>query len=395
MPNKAAIYDPYLDTLGGGERYILTVAEILLKNGYQVDIFWSGNHKLIEQAQQRFSLDLSKLNIIPDVFGIKPQHIDLFEEKQNLFKLINRSLNPKKANRRIFSLLEKYKITRKYDLMFYLSDGSVPFLFSKKNILHVQVPFVPTHNIQKTISDFIKFRLIKRVICNSKFTAKFQNQAFKDKVTVLYPPVDIEKFYNNPHKQNTILSVGRFDNILNAKKQDVLIDAFKMLVESENIKDWRLVLAGGSLSEPSKNSYLQCLKEKAEGLPVDFIINPNFNELKDIYSTASIYWHAAGFDVDENKYPQNTEHFGITIVEAISSGLVPVVVNKGGIPEIVKNGVSGYLWNSIDELVSYTNKLINNQDLIKSMSQESQSLCQKFSKEQFEEQFMSIITNKT
>jgi len=39
---RAAIYDPYLDTLGGGERYCLTVAEILLKNGWQVDLFWSG-----------------------------------------------------------------------------------------------------------------------------------------------------------------------------------------------------------------------------------------------------------------------------------------------------------------------------------------------------------------
>ena len=55
---KAAIYDPYLDTLGGGERYCLTVAEILLKNGYKVDIFWSGDKTLIEKAEKRFSLDL-------------------------------------------------------------------------------------------------------------------------------------------------------------------------------------------------------------------------------------------------------------------------------------------------------------------------------------------------
>ena len=33
MEKRAAIYDPYLDTLGGGERYCLTVAEILLIAG--------------------------------------------------------------------------------------------------------------------------------------------------------------------------------------------------------------------------------------------------------------------------------------------------------------------------------------------------------------------------
>ena len=73
---KAAIYDPYLDTLGGGERYCLTVAEILLKNGYKVDIFWSGDKTLIEKAEKRFSLDLKDLNIVPDIFGIKPQNLN-------------------------------------------------------------------------------------------------------------------------------------------------------------------------------------------------------------------------------------------------------------------------------------------------------------------------------
>jgi hypothetical protein len=39
---RAAIYNPYLDTLGGGERYTLAVATTLFKNGYQVDIEWKG-----------------------------------------------------------------------------------------------------------------------------------------------------------------------------------------------------------------------------------------------------------------------------------------------------------------------------------------------------------------
>ena len=37
---KAGIYDPYLDTLGGGERYVLAVANCWLKRGWNVNIFW-------------------------------------------------------------------------------------------------------------------------------------------------------------------------------------------------------------------------------------------------------------------------------------------------------------------------------------------------------------------
>lgn len=68
MPLKVGIYDPYLDTLGGGERYMLTIAEILLKHNYQVDIFWSKDKDLIDKAQDRFALNLENLNLVPDIF---------------------------------------------------------------------------------------------------------------------------------------------------------------------------------------------------------------------------------------------------------------------------------------------------------------------------------------
>jgi glycosyltransferase involved in cell wall biosynthesis len=393
MGRQAAIYDPYLDTLGGGERYCLTVAEILLNHGYSVDLFWSGNPKLVEKAEQRFSLNLKKLNIVPDIFGIKPQKIDLIEEKHNLVKFISHSLDKGNLSTRLNGFVTKFKTTRNYDLIFYLSDGSTPFLFSKKNILHIQVPFYHQSNIRSIISDLIKLKLISKVICNSKFTARFQKETFKNKVSVLYPPVDLDKFNNKAPKKKIILSVGRFDNILNAKKQDILIDAFKNLVEKENITGWKLVFAGGSLLEPENNSYLKCLKEKSKNLPIEFEVNPNFNELQKIYSEASIYWHAAGFEVDENRQPENTEHFGITIVEAMISGLVPVVIAKGGIPEIIENGVNGYLWNSIEELILKTKRLIENPDLINEMSGYAISTCDQFSKENFEKQLIQIIEN--
>ena len=37
---KAAIYNPYLDTLGGGERYTLSFAKVLADEGWVVDVEW-------------------------------------------------------------------------------------------------------------------------------------------------------------------------------------------------------------------------------------------------------------------------------------------------------------------------------------------------------------------
>jgi glycosyltransferase involved in cell wall biosynthesis len=392
MGKRAAIYDPYLDTLGGGERYCLTVAEILLKNGYQVDLFWSGDDSLVEKAEKRFSLDLKGLRIVPDIFEIKPQKLEMLEDNDDLFKFINRSINPQKIHFKFKKIVAKIKNNHKYDLIFYLSDGSLPLLFGKKNYLHIQVPFSSSTNNQfKKLLNKAKLQLFSNVICNSQFTAKFQESALKNKVLILYPPVDVDKFYSNEKKENIILSVGRFDNILNAKKQDVLIDAFKTLIESGKAHGWKLVLAGGSILDPKNNSYFKYLQDKAKDLPVDFVVNPPFDVLKDIYSKSKIYWHATGFEVDEDKHPENTEHFGMTIVEAMAAGLVPVVIDKGGIPEIIDNGVNGFLWRSLNQLISKTQKLIDNPEMLKLMSQQSLINCQQFSKENFEKKLLTII----
>jgi hypothetical protein len=76
MIKRAGIYDPYLDTLGGGDRYCLTVAEILSKNGYNVDVFWNGDPDLIKKASIRFSLDLDKISIAPDIFGLTSSKLE-------------------------------------------------------------------------------------------------------------------------------------------------------------------------------------------------------------------------------------------------------------------------------------------------------------------------------
>ncbi|MBU1089114.1 glycosyltransferase family 4 protein [Patescibacteria group bacterium] len=391
MPLKVGIYDPYLDTLGGGERYMLTIAEILLKHNYQVDIFWSKDKDLIDKAQDRFALNLENLNLVPDIFSQPQQNIDLIQDHSQLKKINSTQKETRTNLGKVKHLLNKLKITRNYNLFFYLSDGSIPILFAKKNILHCQVPFTNKFSFQTKIANKLKLFLNKNIICNSIFTQDQFKKTFHHKSSLLYPPIDTDKFSASGKKENIILSVGRFDNILNKKRQDILIKAFKKLSQNQNNKDWKLILVGGSIKKPELNNYLKHLKYEAKNFPIEFLIGPNFDTLKKIYSQSKIYWHAAGFGVDENINPQNTEHFGMAVVEAMASGTIPIVVKKGGLPEIINERENGFLWSDIDELVSKTQLLIGSPQLMEQLSVQTQQDSAKFSKQNFEKKLLEII----
>lgn len=357
----AAIYDPYLATLGGGERYCLTVAEILKKRGFKVDLFWSGSSSVVNLAQDRFSLDLSDLRLQADIFC---QH--------GLASFINR-----------------YFITRKYDLFFYLSDGSLPCLFSRRNLIHFQVPFnykfTPLHRL---LTSFKK-RLYFSVICNSSFTQKFIQKSYGLNTTVLYPPVDT-KLYRAAHRQlrkNHILSVARFDNILNTKKQEILIKAFRRL--SRIHPGWRLVLAGATVNP--NNSFLKKLFRLIDRYPVDVIVNPSFHRLRQLYQSAKIFWHAAGYRVDFQAHPESAEHFGMAVVEAMAAGLVPLVINQGGVTEIVRDQINGFFWQNINQLVNITDHLIKSPTLLRQISRQAAIRSKEFSKEKFTYNFLKLI----
>jgi glycosyltransferase involved in cell wall biosynthesis len=138
---------------------------------------------------------------------------------------------------------------------------------------------------------------------------------------------------------------------------------FKELLGS-GLKGWTLHLAGTVRAE----TYLEEAKRQAAGLPVEFHIDASRKELEEIYGRSSIYWHATGAGADPELEPESMEHFGISTGEAMSAGCVPVVINRGGQPEITGSGGAGILWDSFDECIRETLKLAQDQSRLKEMS---------------------------
>jgi glycosyltransferase involved in cell wall biosynthesis len=349
---KIAIYSPYLDTAGGGEKYVLTIAEYLSKN-HQVD-FLLGTHLYnlnvngtVDRIQKLHNLDLSKVNFTKAPIGVGSSGV------------------------------KRLKFLKKYDYLFYLGDGSIFYSSAKNNILHIQSPIKNSGGIKNKI----KLSTWKFIIYNSEFTKNLVEKSWGRPGKVVYPPVAIQDI-KPLKKKKQIISVGRFYGYLRDKKHEFLINSFKKLDET----DWSLHLIGGA--GEGDEPYVEELKKSAKGSNI--FIHPNlpFEDLKKMYGESSIYWHAMGYGEDD---PTKMEHFGITTVEAMAGGVVPVAIGKGGQVEIVENEKSGYLWNSEDELIELTRDLINNKTKLNKLSKEAIKRSKLFSKEKFCENIGEIV----
>jgi len=96
------------------------------------------------------------------------------------------------------------------------------------------------------------------------------------------------------------------------------------------------------------------LKKISEGYDIEFHVNMPHKEVLSFLEESKIYWHARGYgETDPNEY----ENFGITTVEAMAAGCIPLVINLGAQPEIVQHKRTGYVWNNVEELVHYTQTL--------------------------------------
>lgn len=345
---KAAIYNPYLDTLGGGERYTITLAKILAEEGYDVDIEWK-NKTILSKLSKRFGLKL-------------PKNIDIVDS-------INRGEN--------------------YDMCFWVSDGSIPTLRSKKNFLHFQIPFQNVNG--RSLLNRMKLFRISKIICNSGFTKKVIDKEYGVDSRVLYPPVETN-FFKPKRKVNQICYVGRFSNLTQNKGHEILIGQFKKLIKNNEFFGWKLILAGGT--EVGADLYLKKLKKLIGAFNIEIIESPSVETIKNIYGQSKIFWSGAGYGADEIKNPDKVEHFGITLVEAMSAGCVPIVYNAGGHKEIIKDNVNGHMWLNGKELIEKTKMLVTKKGELTSLSKTAIQSSKRFNYEVFKNTIQVYLNSK-
>ena len=321
-----------------------------LKDKYQITfVVPRGNTKdnIIEKYKERFQIEFNsntKFKYFDTAFQIKDHKIKNYI---SIFRLI---------------IYSKFF----YVTIYLTNDIPLPML-SHINIYMVQFPIKANTLIKKLLLYLQRIKRKRIYIANSDFTAGYIKDLYDIEPIIITPPIyfkenkiDIKELLKN--KKNIILSVGRFTKEGHNKKQITLIKTFKKMNDLyPYTKKWKLVLIGAVKKEDT--SYLNTLKKLAESYNIDIKQNMPIEEIIKFYKISKIYWHATGYGIDEKKYPEKMEHFGMTTIESMYFACIPIVINKGGQKEIINNNINGFMWDTEKELINKTLRIIKNYDI--------------------------------
>jgi glycosyltransferase involved in cell wall biosynthesis len=210
--------------------------------------------------------------------------------------------------------------------------------------------------------------------------------------SLINPPVDVDgiKSYGLVPRENLILNVGRFFEGHHNKKHLEMISAFRGMVQN-GLSGWELVLVGGVSIDPSHRAYLERVREAARGLPVRIALDISYEELRSFYARSSVYWHATGYGENERRDPAAMEHFGISTVEAMAGGCVPVVIRRAGQRETVIHGETGLHWRTLEELQARTWEVVLNPEFRTRLSEGARARSEQYSEATFEHRLLTLV----
>jgi glycosyltransferase involved in cell wall biosynthesis len=157
---------------------------------------------------------------------------------------------------------------------------------------------------------------VDHYIANSEYMARRIEKLYRRPSTVIYPPVDVNKFELYPDKEDYYIAVSR---LVPFKRIDLVVDAFRRM------PDRRLIILGDG---PDMKRL-----RRAAGSNITFLGFSNPNTVREYVKQARAFL-----------FPSE-EPFGIAAVEAQACGTPVIAYNRGASCEIVADGETGIFFD--------------------------------------------------
>jgi len=353
---KIAIIQPVITRAGGNEAVLVSLLKALKRTDHLVNVY-SLDNTMKQKTSFHIENTISLFPFKTPLFGLYQQLFQIYlankiKNEDLVISLSGTFLSfPKKTSSVIFYIQNKvddlFNWNQKYEKGFW------KFYYLPFKLLSNQT------RKRFTKSDKIKFLAVSNYIKNTfeEFTKK--------SCEVLYPPVDLNEFKNNNDKKG-IITICRYSPEKNIEFIIRVLEKIK--VEPKIIF--------GSL-EPKKTDYFNKLKDLAENQNIDLMVNKPRSELKKYLENSKIYFHAGH------------ETFGISVVEAISAGCIPIVPDSSANKETVSFPELRYDYLDESQARQRVSDAIEGKfDSLKNDLLES---VQKFDEKAFQNKFLKII----
>lgn len=364
---------------GGQTLYVLQLAKALGKKGIRVDIVTRKFDEYPEEEEVWENVKIIRIPCGPSTFV----------NKEKLYELMHEMME------NLMVYIEKKR--KRYDIIHshYWSAGYAGILLSKMlDIPHVHTPHssgklkklemsVEGLAPQKLKSAYryhvriaIEQKIINKadaivVLCETSRIQLLQHYiADFEKLHVIYPGIDTEHF--NPIKTkddkkihlepHAILTMSR---MVPAKGLDRVVEALTLLKGKESFHYYM----GGGSEEDGKSEEEKITREQLVQL-----IKKNDLEKKvtmlgfvDHDKTLPLYYRNADIFILGSRF----EPFGLTTLEAMACGTVPIVSNVAGSREVIVDGLNGFIVDTSDRkaLSELTLKLLRDEKLRKKVAE--------------------------
>lgn len=313
---KIGVFHPALHMSGGAELVALVVANALARSDYETELYVS--QKINQEHVKRMLGEelASSVEVI-----VKPSSV----QRGGSFDFFPITFDSYIFKRKCDILVDTYSNC----ILPWADVCYIHFPFLNRYDYQTNFPYLKSRHIRHLIS--LPYAIYakklqnydnKLIIANSIFTAEAIKEFLNVDVKVLYPPVQ-SSLFNKPEdnlsedsKENLVVTVSRF-----APDKGLERIPYIAKLTRDNAK---FVLIG-LLHDPNfyqsivTNIARLNLSNKVKPLP-----DAPKTELENTLKKAKVYLHTT-----------EREHFGISIVEAMAKGCIPIVPNSGGMREFV------------------------------------------------------------
>lgn len=321
MPMKIAIVASILVPVppvhgGGAEQIVDELARGLAKRGHQVTVFCSSGSTISgDNIERSESSPYPTLEHIEENRKLEIEQFKTLIDRQDEFDIIHFSYEP------IVFRTEQY-----HKVINLLDSFKKPVAFTFHNITTIP----ETVEYYRSSPSLFRHTMI--------FVSKKQssNVPFFPNVEVIYNAIPIERFVIEEKKDNYLFFLGRITPVKG------LLEAIKVA----KITHLPLIIAAG-MGPADREFYEREVEPQIDGTLIRYVGSVDFAKKIEYLKKARcllfpILWE---------------EPFGLVMIEALACGTPVVAFRRGSVPEIIQDGVNGFIVDNIDEMAEAVRKI--------------------------------------